>query len=294
MSSVSVSQLGYWGFEVSDLAAWERFATRVLGLDVAERDEQGGLRLRLDEYAWRIALEPGPTDDLAYAGWEVADERALGALGERLSAADVSVEEGKPELCERRRVRGMLVCEDPAGIPTELYWGPQMAEASFCSPSVASGFLAGDQGVGHMVIAAPDAEATHHFYTQLLGLRLSDYIDVDLGPVSLHLTFLHANARHHSVAFSGMPMPKRLHHFMIEARAFDEVGAAHDRCLDSGVPIAMGLGRHTNDKMFSFYARTPSGFDVEFGWGGVQIDDDRWRVVSYTRGSEWGHRRPDA
>jgi hypothetical protein len=46
--------------------------------------------------------------------------------------------------------------------------------------------------------------------------------------------------------------------------------------------------------MFSFYARTPSGFDVEFGWGGVQIDDDRWRVVSYTRGSEWGHRRPDA
>ena len=294
MKGVSVSQLGYWGFEVSDLAAWESFATDMLGLAVAERDEQGGLRLRMDEYAWRFALEPGPADDLAYAGWEVSDEQALGELGERLAAAGVHVEQGKPELREQRRVRGLLVCEDPAGIPTELYWGPLMDESSFCSPSVASGFLAGEQGAGHMVIAAPDAEATHHFYTELLGLRVSDFIDADLGPIQLHLTFLHANARHHSVAFSGLPMPKRLHHFMIEARAFDEVGAAQDRCVDAGVPIAMGLGRHSNDKMFSFYATTPSGFDVEFGWGGVQVDDDRWRVVTYTKGSEWGHRRPRA
>ena len=292
MKNASVSQLGYWGFEVSDLAAWESFATEALGLGVAERDEQGGLRLRMDEYEWRVALEPGPADDLVYAGWEVADDRTLGELGERLAAAGVHVDQGKPELREQRRVQGLLVCEDPAGIATELYWGPRMAEASFCSPVVAAGFRAGDQGAGHMVIAAPDAEATQHFYTELLGLRVSDFVDVDLGPVALHLTFLHANARHHSVAFLGTALPKRLHHFMIEARAFDEVGAAHDRCVDAGVPIAMGLGQHTNDKMFSFYATTPSVFDVEFGFGGVQVDDDHWRVVTYTTASDWGHRRP--
>ena len=65
-----VTQLGYWGFEVSDLAAWETFATDVLGLAVAARQEDGGLRLRLDEHSWRIALEPGPADDLAYVGFE--------------------------------------------------------------------------------------------------------------------------------------------------------------------------------------------------------------------------------
>lgn len=290
----SVSQLGYWGFEVSDVAAWESFATRVLGLSVADREESGVLRMRMDEYAWRIALEPGSADDLAYVGWELANERSLDEIGERLSKAGIRVEPGKPEQCEARQVEGLLACEDPAGVPTELYWGPRMAVSNFCSPSVASGFCAGEQGAGHMVVSAPDPEATRHFYTELLGLRLTDFIDIELGSVPLHLTFLHANARHHSLAFSGLPLPKRIHHFMLEARAFDEVGAAYDRALDAGVPIAMGLGRHANDRMFSFYAQTPSGFDVEFGWGGVQVDDECWRVARYTSMSEWGHRRPGA
>lgn len=290
----SVSGLGYWGFEVSDLAAWERFATEVLGLALAPRHEDGGLRLRLDEYAWRIALEPGPADDLAYAGWEVKDERTLGALGEQLARAGVAVEEGKPERCAARQVRGLLTCADPAGIPTELYWGPRMAGTPFASPRVTSGFVTGDQGVGHMVVASPDAEASRHFYTELLGLRLSDTIEADLGPIRLTLTFLHANARHHSVAFSGLPMPKRIHHFMLEAREFGEVGLARDRALAAGATVTMDLGRHPNDKMFSFYARTPSGFEVEFGWGGRAIDDASWQPVTYSRTSEWGHRRPGA
>ena len=33
------------------------------------------------------------------------------------------------------------------------------------------------------------------------------------------------------------------------------------------------LGRHPNDRMFSFYAKTPSGFQFEFGWGGREVDD---------------------
>ncbi|MFD0567797.1 hypothetical protein ACFQ2M_41870 [Kitasatospora saccharophila] len=33
---------------------------------------------------------------------------------------------------------------------------------------------------------------------------------------------------------------------------------------------------HPNDHMFSFYVRTPSGFSVEYGWGGLLIDDATW------------------
>jgi biphenyl-2,3-diol 1,2-dioxygenase len=288
----AVSQLGYWGFEVSDLAAWERFATQVLGLGPAEPAEAGGLRLRMDEYAWRIALEEGTADDLAFVGWELPDERSLAELGEHLAKRGVAVEPGKPELREQRQVQGLLTCEDPSGIPTELYFGPKMASAHFCSPTIASGFKAGELGAGHMVVTATDAEATLSFYTEGLGLRISDFVDIDLGALQLHLTFLHANARHHSLAFSGLPLPKRIHHFMLEVEAFDEVGAAHDRALDAQVPITMGLGRHPNDKMFSFYSQTPSGFEVELGWGGLEVDDESWRVVSYGQMSEWGHRRP--
>ena len=30
----------------------------------------------------------------------------------------------------------------------------------------------------------------------------------------------------------------------------------------------MTLGTHTNDRMTSFYVRTPSGFEIEYGFGG--------------------------
>ena len=52
------------------------------------------------------------------------------------------------------------------------------------------------------------------------------------------------------------------------------------------------IGRHPNDRMLSFYSRSPSGFDVEFGCGGTVIDDDTWAVQEISRASLWGHQRP--
>jgi extradiol dioxygenase len=39
---------------------------------------------------------------------------------------------------------------------------------------------------------------------------------------------------------------------MLQLKAIDDVRAAFDLCQDRGVPIARGLGRHTNDHMVSF------------------------------------------
>jgi hypothetical protein len=44
--------------------------------------------------------------------------------------------------------------------------------------------------------------------------------------------------------------------------------------------------------MVSFYARTPSGFDVEIGWGARTVDDATWQERVYGEISEWGHRPP--
>jgi hypothetical protein len=74
----------------------------------------------------------------------------------------------------------------------------------------------------------------------------------------------------------------------------DDVGRALDRVVAAGLPISSSLGKHTNDRMTSFYVRTPSGFDVEYGWGGVEIDDATWQVTSYDATSIWGHRSPHA
>ena len=73
----TVAQLGYLGLDVSDLGAWRRFATEVLGLAVGAPQPDGALPLRMDDHNFRILLIEGATDDVAYFGWEVADSAAL-------------------------------------------------------------------------------------------------------------------------------------------------------------------------------------------------------------------------
>jgi 2,3-dihydroxybiphenyl 1,2-dioxygenase len=282
-----VAQLGYLGFEVADLTAWETFATQILGLVVARRRGDGAFSLRLDGHAQRIFVEPG-RDDLAYIGWECASDADLEAIAARLSGSGLKVEPGDAALCDARQVARLCRFTDPSGIPCELFVGPALAAEPFRSPVVRSGFVADDQGLGHLVITADDKPRSTRFYTELLGLRLSDHIVTEFYGHKVDLTFFHANKRHHSLAF-GEKQRKRMHHFMLEVRSMDDVGLAFDRALAGGVKIMQTLGRHPNDRMFSFYAKTPSGFQFELGWGGREVDDATWEPTTYDRISEWGH-----
>jgi 2,3-dihydroxybiphenyl 1,2-dioxygenase len=291
----AISRLGYLGFEIRNLSEWERFAVEMLGLAVSERRPDGGLALRFDDQALRISLHPGPADDLAYAGFEVDSQGSLEQIAKNLSAAGFATAQATDAVARARRVARVYQVRDPGGVPVELFCSPERATEPFKSALVPSGFVTGDEGLGHIVLPTLDPQAMEQFYCELLGMRLSDRIEAELVPgFSLRVTFLHANPRHHTVAFAEAPMPKRMHHFMLEVGALDDVGRAYDRCLDARVPIANTLGRHPNDHMFSFYAHTPSGFDVEFGWGGRKVDDATWAVGHYDRLSTWGHRPPDA
>jgi hypothetical protein len=89
-----------------------------------------------------------------------------------------------------------------------------------------------------------------------------------------------------------MPSPKKTHHFMVEVTDIRDVGTAYDRCMDAKQPFEMTLGMYPNDHMFSFYVITPSGFSIEYGWGGLIIDDGTWEVRTLERLHSWGHRPP--
>jgi len=277
--------LGYLAFGVSDLDAWRRFGTGVLGMDV--RDEGDGLKIRMDAHAARFHIEPGG-DRLNGVGWE-ADEATFADIIDRLRSAAVDVVLDAT-LAQRRGVESLARFRDPAGTPVELHHGPTMASEPFESDRV-SGFVTGSQGLGHLVISAKTKAESLAFYTETLGFKLSDHITCNLGGYPVDLAFLHCNPRHHSVAFGG-PQPAGLHHFMVEAATIDDVGAALDRTLRAGLKVVNTLGRHPNDQMLSFYAKTPSGFQFEFGWGGREVDDATWQTTTYDRISDWGHTPP--
>src|SRR5260370_38172907 len=104
----SVTQLGYLGIGVSDLARWEQFAANVLGLEVNGADADGSLFLRMDEYHHRFILQPGGPDDVAFVGWEVRDQTPLNEVAAQLRADGVEATAAAPqEERARRRVRNL-------------------------------------------------------------------------------------------------------------------------------------------------------------------------------------------
>jgi 3,4-dihydroxy-9,10-secoandrosta-1,3,5(10)-triene-9,17-dione 4,5-dioxygenase len=106
----------------------------------------------------------------------------------------------------------------------------------------------------------------------------------------LPIYFMHCNnPRHHSLAICGFPVESGCVHAMVEVENMTEVGRAHDRHQAHGVKLSATLGQHLNDHMTSFYMKTPSGFDMEFGFGGLQVDWKEHSAFEFSRVSMWGH-----
>lgn len=288
---MAIQQLAYLVFEVKDVDAWRRFAFEVLGLTPAWESAAGAFGARNDGYAHRIVVVPGAADDLAVVGWLLADEASLLATVARVRGFGLEVTEGSAELARERRVARLFCYTDPSGIPSELCVGLERTSEPLSTAVVRSGFVAETEGLGHLVLSQRDQASGKAFYEQLLGFRLSDHIRTEFHGFKVDLAFFHVNQRHHTLAF-GDAQKKRLHHFMIEARSVDDVGLALDRTLRAGLQLMQTLGRHPNDRMLSFYAKTPSGFQFEFGWGGREVDDATWVPGEYDHISEWGHHPP--
>ncbi|MEN6542231.1 VOC family protein [Parvibaculum sp.] len=288
---MSVASLGYIGFEVSDLQAWDAYMTGFLGL-MPGRGEGPSAKYRMDERSFRIQVDEGQKDDLSFIGFEVATPEDLKALRDRLTAAGIDCSVASNQLAAERGVRDLAVLKDPSGLQVEIYVGATaLTHVPFNSPAGVSGFRTGAQGVGHVVMAVDKIDEVRAFYTGLLGFRLSDTIGIAISPdFTLTLEFYHCNPRHHTLALVPMPAPRRMHHFMVEMATMDDVGYAMDRMAKYGVRQTMTLGKHTNDQMVSFYAATPSGFEVEVGTAGIAVQDDSWRVTHHEATSMWGHK----
>ena len=231
-----IEQLGYIGFGVRDLDAWEAFMTKVLGLGLARKSDDGAMAFRMDGHAQRFLICPDTADDLIFVGWQVADKPALEAIAGRVREAGVEVVPGTADERADRQVTDLIKFVDPGGIPVEIFYGPAMGNEPFKSDYVGSQFVADDMGLGHLVVSTKSRDESRDFYINVLGFKLSDYIICDIGTYHVDIVFLHTNPRHHSLAMGG-PMPTRMHHFMLQVASLDDVGLAYDRARDHGVII---------------------------------------------------------
>ena len=288
---MSVTQLGYLVFEVAPQSAegMKSVFRDVMQAPLIDRGD-GVAVVRLDGRPFRIMLREGGRDRLAAIGWEVESGEALDAIVALLAGSGIACAGLAPDECADRAVERGITFSDADGFPVELFVDLPFA----ADPETAAKFVCGSDsvgafGLGHLVQICRDRAATQAFYTDALGFRLSDRITWD----AADLYFLHCNKRHHSLALSGEAFGLKagmIDHFMIEARSKAQVDEAYARLATLGFPVSATLGQHTNDHVYSFYMICPMGFRIEFGFGGVVVEDSStWEVIQYDSPSSWGH-----
>lgn len=287
--TASVRSLGYVRVGCENIGEWSDFATKVLGVQVVPHTDKS-IRLRQDMFLYRWEVTEGEPVGVHTLGWEVKDADALNEVIARVEKYGYNVtHHGQgSELALARNVRDLAAFTDPDGITIELYYALASDITPFVSQTGTSFVSDRVLGLGHIFQLVSDREKYAELYFDVLGFKLSDYI----GPA----IFTHCNPRHHSFAFQEVKGDARqrlqgILHVMLEATDIDAVGRAIDNMFAHGAKEKATLGKHTNDKMVSFYVETPSGTQVEYGTGGILIDDEVWTPTSYSSAHFWGHDR---
>lgn len=266
---VQVTELGYMGIGVTNVDEWKNFATQIVGMEFADEKEGDRCYLRMDYWHHRLVVHANGSDDLEYLGFRVAGPDEFQQMQKQLSAAGLKYRVAAEDEAEERRVLEVLKLEDPAGNPVEIFHGPEIQYSRPFHPGrrMHGRFKTGTGGVGHCIVRQDDVPAAHRFYTAL-GMRGSVEYKIRMGKRTVAPVFMHCNDRDHTVAFGIGPQEKRINHLMVEVDNLDDVGMTYDLVRHHKVPVTITPGKHSNDQMYSFYMRNPSGWVFEFGWGG--------------------------
>ena len=106
---VQVTELSYMGIGVTDPDAWKNFASRIIGMELAEDEKRDRCYLRMDYWHHRIVLHAHDSDDLMYLGFRVAGPQEFREMQQQLSSAKIEFRVGSDdETVERQTGDGLL------------------------------------------------------------------------------------------------------------------------------------------------------------------------------------------
>lgn len=138
--------------------------------------------------------------------------------------------------------------------------------------------------IGHVVLNVRDLHRSAKFYTEVLGMKVSDVYPASMVPGGM--VFMRYNQDHHGIALVGSldrPSPNiELNHLAFEVDTLDEVVRARNHLRRAGVPIDFE-GRRRAGVQIAVEFRDPDGHRLEIYWG-----LDRVRADADLRpSSEW-------
>ena len=248
---IDLLDIRYVRLGTRDLAAADRFAREVVGLELA-RVEDGAHYYRSDARDHTLVYFEGDPADHS-VGFELRDASALDAAAAALTDAGLAVTHGSADDCTMRGVRAFVKFRDPTGNAIELVVRPaHSGRRHFPSRD------AGITGFSHIGLCSTDPPRDELFWTGQLGARVSDRI----GDAAL----LRIDEVHHKIALFPSTYPG-VQHINHQVASIDDVMRAWYVLRDQGVKIVFGPGRHPTSGAVFLYFEGPDGMVFEYSTG---------------------------
>jgi catechol 2,3-dioxygenase len=265
---LGVHSLDHFVLAVPDLDEANNFYS-LFGLDVREENGSLGIYASENDHRWGVVVkEPKKhLKKLCFGCYEddlPRFEEKLKELGVDYQPLDQSLHFADPAgMALEIRVADRVAPTKKA--PLEF---PQFGEGERSAPTRSDSRPTRPNRLSHLAMFTGELDVAIDFYSNVLGLRLSDR-SLDI------VAFMHAphGSDHHLVAFLGSTGPG-LHHVSWEVSSVDEVGIGAEHMAHNGFDYSWGLGRHVLGSNYFHYIRDPWGTWCEYSAGMEYIPAD--------------------
>jgi catechol 2,3-dioxygenase-like lactoylglutathione lyase family enzyme len=194
---------------------------------------------------------------------------------------------------------------DPDGTAVQIIAGPKVSPGSRPQPAAIASVAPGKgaapsrktalpvrpRRLSHVLLFTPDVARQVAFYSEVLGLRLSDRS----GDIIAFLHGPHASD-HHMLAFAKSTAPG-LHHSSWDVGSLDDVGFGAELMKTQGYTKGWGVGRHVLGSNYFYYVQDPWGSWAEYSYGIDFVPADvEWAAADHPAEDSfyiWGPTVPD-
>lgn len=284
MALTGVTRPGHAQIRVLDVEKAAAFYSDVLGLIETGRDKQGRVYFKAwdERDLFCLVLRPADRAGIDHFAFRVLDRstldkferdlKAWGAPVERIAAGEL--------LGTGERVR----FQAPTGHTIDLFAEKDhnVAPERLHNPSPWT--RDAERGIApirmdHTLLYGTDIDGTLKLFTEVLGFRLTEWVEDDNG--QKNVVFLSCSAKAHDIAFGRFAEPGKLHHVSYRIESWEKLLRAGDIMGMNHVPVDIGPTRHGITRGNTIYAWDPSGNRFETFSGSYDPYPD-WAPIKWT------------
>ena len=240
--SIRIHDLHHACLRVLDLdEATARWSVQ-FGLEVVAK-EPGRSLLRTDSEDYCLELVQDAEADHDHSAWELAADCSLDEAAAHLDACNVSY---------TREPDGSLRFADPSGSGLQLLPFRERTAIELWPDAgrrTSPPFGMHPRRLGHVNILAPNLAETTAFYTDVMGMHVSD----KLGEAGV---WLHVHPEHHQMAIVGMG-PAHFHHIAFDIVDWGQLRVFLDHLGRHGRWLGWGPVHHNLARNLCAYVRIP-------------------------------------